>query len=65
MAAKLTRLTHKIVTQLRLVAAVRFAVLASGGQSGNVWIQLRSSTHSNTRHELGEILEPPNAGSEN
>jgi len=35
MAAKLTRLTHKIAIQLHLVAAVPFAVLAAGGQSGN------------------------------
>jgi len=36
MAAKLTRLTHKIAIQLHL--AVPFAVLAPGGQSGNFWI---------------------------
>jgi len=36
MAAKLTRLTHKIAIQLHLVAeTVPFAVLAPGGQSGN------------------------------
>jgi hypothetical protein len=33
MAAKLTRLTHKIVTRLHLVTAVPFAVLAPDGQS--------------------------------
>jgi hypothetical protein len=33
MAAKLTRLTHKIATQLQL---------APGGQSGNFWIHPRS-----------------------
>jgi len=38
MVAKLTRLTHKIAIQLHLVAAVPFAVVAPGGQSGNVWI---------------------------
>jgi hypothetical protein len=38
MAAKLTRLTHKIATQLHLVAesCIPFAVLAPGGQSGNL-----------------------------
>jgi hypothetical protein len=34
MAAKLTRLTHKIAIQLHLVTAVPFAVLAPGGLSG-------------------------------
>jgi hypothetical protein len=38
MAAKLTRLTHKIRTRLHLVIGVPFAVLAPGGQSGNFWI---------------------------
>jgi len=41
MAAKLTRLTHKIAIQLHLVAAVPFTVLAPGGQSGNFWIHPR------------------------
>jgi hypothetical protein len=41
MAAKLTRLTHKIAIQLHLVAAVPFTVLAPGGQSGNLWIHSR------------------------
>jgi len=42
MAAKLTRLTHKIAIQLHLVAeTVPFAVLAPGGQSGNFWIHGR------------------------
>jgi len=41
MAAKLTRLTHKIAIQLHLVAAVPFAVLAPGGQSGNFWLHPR------------------------
>jgi len=41
-AAELTRLTHKIAIQLRLVQrAVPFAVLARGGQSGNFWIHPR------------------------
>jgi len=35
MAAKLTRLTHKIMIQPRLVTAVPFAVIAPGGQSRN------------------------------
>jgi hypothetical protein len=40
MAAKLTRLTHKITIQMHLVAeSLPFAVLAPGGQSGNFWIQ--------------------------
>jgi len=47
-AAKLTRLTHKIAIQLHLVAeSLQFAVLAPGGQSGNFWIhprKLRSSS---------------------
>jgi len=38
MAAKLTRLSHKIAIQLHLMIAVPFAVLAPGSQSGNVWI---------------------------
>jgi hypothetical protein len=39
MAAKLTRLTHKIAIQLhQWQRAVAFAVLAPGGQSGNLWI---------------------------
>jgi hypothetical protein len=38
MAVKLTRLTHKIATQLHLMTAVPFAVLVPGGQSGNFWI---------------------------
>jgi hypothetical protein len=43
MAAKLTRLTRKIVIQLHLVAesCIPFAVLAPGGQSGKFWIQPR------------------------
>jgi hypothetical protein len=41
MVTKLTRLTHKIAIQLHVVAAVPFAVLAPGGQSGNFWIQPR------------------------
>jgi hypothetical protein len=41
-AAKLTRLTHKVAIQLHLVVeSVPFAVLAPGGQSGNVWIHPR------------------------
>jgi hypothetical protein len=43
MAAKLARLTHKIATQLHLVAErLSFAVLAQGGQSGNFWIHPRT-----------------------
>jgi len=44
MATKLTRLTHKIATQLHLVAeSLSFAVLAPEGQSGNFWIILLQS----------------------
>jgi hypothetical protein len=40
MAAKLTRLIHKIAIQLHLVAeTISFAVLAPGGQSGNFLIR--------------------------
>jgi hypothetical protein len=42
MAAKLTKLTHKIAIPFHLVTAVPFAVLAPGGQSGNFWIHPRS-----------------------
>jgi hypothetical protein len=44
MAAKLTRLTHKIATQLHLVAqrSIPFAVLAPGGHSGNFWLRPRA-----------------------
>jgi len=41
MAAKLTKPTHKIAIQLRLVAescTIPFAVFTPGGQSGNFWI---------------------------
>jgi hypothetical protein len=41
MGAKLTGLTYKIATQLHLVTAVPFAVLARYGQSGNFWIYPR------------------------
>jgi len=39
MVAKLVRLTHKIATQLHLVAELcHLQFLAPGGQSGNFWI---------------------------
>jgi len=39
MAAKLTRLTHKIAIQLHLVAdSCTICSFAPGGQSGNFWI---------------------------
>jgi hypothetical protein len=42
MAAKLTRLTHKIAIELHIVAeSCAFAVLAPGCQSGNFWIHRR------------------------
>jgi hypothetical protein len=42
MASKLTRLTHKIMIQLHLVAeSCTISVLAPGGQSGNFWIHPR------------------------
>jgi len=45
MAAKFTRLTHKIAIQLHLAkTAVPFAVLAPGGQSGSFWIHPRTTT---------------------
>jgi hypothetical protein len=46
MAAKLTRLTHKIAIQLHLVAeSSTFAVLALGDQSGNFWLPPRIMAH--------------------
>jgi hypothetical protein len=43
MAAKFTRLTHKMALQLHLVAEnVSLAVLVPGGQSGNFWIHSRT-----------------------
>jgi len=43
MAAKTTRLTHKIAVQLHLVAkGLPFTAIAPGGQSGNFWIHPRS-----------------------
>jgi len=39
MTAKLTRPTHKITTQLQLMAeSCTFAFLAPGSQGGNFWI---------------------------
>jgi hypothetical protein len=44
MAAKLTRLSHKIAIQLHLVAeSLPFAAVAPGGQSGNFWVHSRMS----------------------
>jgi len=44
-AAKLTRLTHKIALQLHVFQrAILFAVLAPGGQSGNFWMHPRTQT---------------------
>jgi len=44
MAAKLTRLTHKVATQLHLEAErCTITVLAPGGQSRNFWIHPRMS----------------------
>jgi hypothetical protein len=41
MATKFTRLTHKIATQLHLMAeSCTFAVLTPGSQSGNFWIHV-------------------------
>jgi len=43
MAAKLTRLTHKLAIHLQLwQRAVSFAVFAAGEQSGNFWIHPRN-----------------------
>jgi len=42
MAAKLTRRTYKIATQLHIVAdSCTIADLAAGGQSGKFWIHPR------------------------
>jgi hypothetical protein len=42
MAAKLTRLTHKIAIQLHLVAeSCTIAVLTPGGKYENFWIRRR------------------------
>jgi len=58
MAAKLTKLTHKITIQLRLLAesCTICSSLAPGGQSGNFWIHPTilewryRSTHSESRN---------------
>jgi hypothetical protein len=43
MAAKLTRLTHKIAIQLHLVVeSCNICSLAPGGKSGNFWIHNRN-----------------------
>jgi hypothetical protein len=59
MAAKLTRLTHKLVIQLHLVAeSLPFAVLAPGGQCGNFWIHPRTSHIGKatlSRKRMGEL----------
>jgi len=44
MAAKLTRLTHKVAIWQ---SAISFAVLAPGGKSGNFWIHNRISQLTN------------------
>jgi hypothetical protein len=59
MAAKLTRLTHKIAMQLHLVAAVTFTVIAPGGQFGNFWIHYRTSQNNSLRKELFKIRHRP------
>jgi hypothetical protein len=52
MAAKLTRLAHKIAIQLHIAAeSYTIAVLAPGDQSGNFWI------HPRTRYEA-PIMQP-------
>jgi len=56
MAAKLTRLTHKIAIKLHLVQrAVPFAILAPGGQSGNFWIHPRTKVQP-THNPLTESI---------
>jgi len=60
-AAKLTRLTHKIELQLYLAAeSLPFAVLAPGGQSGNFWIHPRTKFSSPSRilhvHIISNLL---------
>jgi len=47
MAAKLTRLAHKIALQLHLLAeSCTICSLAPGGQSGNFWIHPRKLVES-------------------
>jgi hypothetical protein len=56
MAAKLTRLTHKIAIQLHLVAdSCIIAVLAPGGQSGNFWIHPRMYMEEGEVGRMGEL----------
>jgi len=47
MAAKLTRLSHKVAMQLHIAA---FAVLAAGCRSGNFWITLVSTVENTVSH---------------
>jgi len=50
MAAKLTRLTHKVAIQLHLLAeSCTIAALATGGHSGNFWIQPLISLNTRNR----------------
>jgi hypothetical protein len=57
MAAKLTRLTHKVAIWQ---SAISFAVLAPGGKSGNFWIHNRiSKTGINIfTYQLNNLLKP-------
>jgi hypothetical protein len=56
-AAKLTRLTHKIAIQLHLVAeSVLFVILAAGGQFGNLWIHPRTRGEEGERHQKKSAL---------
>jgi len=59
MAAKLTRLIHRIAIQLRLVAeSCTVCILAPGGQTGNFWIHPRifmSCRHSTGRNSNTKI----------
>jgi hypothetical protein len=56
MAAKLTRLTHKIAIQLYLVIAIQFAVPAPGGQFANLWIHPRMHNFGVLKTELCVIV---------
>jgi hypothetical protein len=57
MAAKFTRLTHKIATQLHLEAeSFTIAVLAPGGQSENFWIHHTIKMKAGLQGCGGEIM---------
>jgi hypothetical protein len=61
MAAILTRLTHRIAIQLHLVAesCTICSSFASGGQSGNFWIHLRSRDSLSVKCTTGVTSSKP------